>query len=367
MNHTGTPTVFFWYLFGLLIQNKRYNKSDNRYIGDTTYEPKGKENQCLLYQPSVSDDFSKLSACSCVRGRRMSSPQQQQSKSINSSSNDDDPHVSDPLPPGWTRQYSKSNAKYFYHHKVTGVTQWHFPTASEARDPKVAQRRAEEAQEREKKRTATSTAAGVSSNSTKLSSDASISNGTSTTSHLSAESSSKRQRTTKEPWSSNGDGNNANSTFDLADKTCVAIIVPYRDIHVAQQRAAHLQKFIPHMISFLNRCKRDSGYISDYHIYIVEQSDDARKFNRGKLLNIGFDLARKSQRNHDVFVFHDVDLLPDDNLQEWYTKFPKFPIHIARVWDRYSNNPKYFGGVVSFSSSDYKRINGVCCVSTLVV
>jgi N-terminal domain of galactosyltransferase len=29
------------------------------------------------------------------------------------------------------------------------------------------------------------------------------------------------------------------------------------------------------------------------------------------------------------------------------------------VWDRYSNNPKYFGGVVSFSSSDYKRINGV--------
>jgi len=53
-----------------------------------------------------------------------------------------------------------------------------------------------------------------------------------------------------------------------------------------------------------------------------------------------------------------VDLLPDDNLGPWYAKFPKTPIHIARVWDRYSGNKKYFGGVVSFSSSDYKRING---------
>jgi hypothetical protein len=121
--------------------------------------------------------------------------------------------------------------------------------------------------------------------------------------------------------------------------------------------------------------------ISDYHIYIVEQSDDGRKFNRGKLLNIGFDYARKNHITtgssskhkgdmeqtvtrsttpikHDVFIFHDVDLLPDDNLGSWYAEFPKVPIHIARVWDRYSNNPKYFGGVVSFSESDYKRING---------
>jgi hypothetical protein len=101
------------------------------------------------------------------------------------------------------------------------------------------------------------------------------------------------------------------------------------------------------------------GLVSNYHIYIVEQSDDGRKFNRGKLLNIGFDYARKHKgNNHDVFIFHDVDLLPQDDLLFWYAKFPQVPIHIARVWGRYSNNPKYFGGVVSFSSSDYKRING---------
>jgi hypothetical protein len=55
--------------------------------------------------------------------------------------------------------------------------------------------------------------------------------------------------------------------------------------------------------------------------------------------------------------------LPGNDLKAWYAKFPKTPIHIARVWGRYSGNPKYFGGVVSFSSSDYKRINGVRIIS----
>jgi hypothetical protein len=89
---------------------------------------------------------------------------------------------------------------------------------------------------------------------------------------------------------------------------------------------------------------RNQGLVSDFHIYVVEQSSDGRKFNRGKLLNIGFDLARKrvgSSRRHDVYIFHDVDLLPQDDLGHWYAKFPVKPIHIARVWNRYSNNPKY--------------------------
>ena len=107
----------------------------------------------------------------------------------------------------------------------------------------------------------------------------------------------------------------------------------------------------------------------DYHIYIIEQSDDNRKFNRGKLLNIGFDIARKNKcrggkvANYDIFIFHDVDLLPGDDLGSEYTKFPRVPLHIARVWDRYSNNAKYFGGIVSFSASDMKRINGYPNVS----
>mmetsp|Transcript_20314 Transcript_20314/g.28551 ORF Transcript_20314/g.28551 Transcript_20314/m.28551 type:complete len:275 (+) Transcript_20314:504-1328(+) len=116
------------------------------------------------------------------------------------------------------------------------------------------------------------------------------------------------------------------------------------------------------------------GLISDYHIYIIEQSDDQRKFNRGKLLNIGFDLARQNQfkgkfrsrdesllktlPSHDILIFHDVDLFSDNVLAKSYGCVPSTPLHIARVWDRYSNNAKYFGGIVSFSAKDMVRING---------
>ena len=166
------------------------------------------------------------------------------------------------------------------------------------------------------------------------------------------------------------------------DGRSIAIIVPYRDIHSKQKRSKHLEQFVPYMITFLSK-QLLKGNIVDYHIYIIEQSNDGRKFNRGKLLNIGFDIARKNRCrrssgtsgnndngggdgqdvtmvDHDVFIFHDVDLLPtnEEILSPYYTQFPTVPIHIARVWDRYSNNTKYFGGIVSFSSSDMKRTNG---------
>lgn len=141
----------------------------------------------------------------------------------------------------------------------------------------------------------------------------------------------------------------------------VAIIVPYRDLHTSQNRAKHLSKFIPYMKHFLGKLASNNS-IQDYHIYIIEQSNDNRKFNRGKLLNIGFDYALKRSMKHppkhNVFIFHDVDLLPQPDVSEWYATYPTKPIHIARVWDRYSNNEKYFGGIVSFSETDMKRING---------
>jgi hypothetical protein len=232
----------------------------------------------------------------------------------------DDPHSEDPLPPGWSRGFSKTQKKYYYYHKATDTTQWHFPTVSEAKDPQLAKKRAEQAALREQQQQ------------------------------------QKRIKTTH-TGNSTGMGPNKQDFLDLADSTSVAIIVPFRDIHVEQNRSQHLKLFVPHMIQFLNKCKID-GLVSNFHIYIIEQAvDDNLKFNRGKLLNIGFDIAKK--RKHDVFIFHDVDLLPGDDLKHWYAQFPKKPIHIARVWNRYSNNPKYLGGIVSFSASDFGRINGV--------
>ncbi|DAZ97836.1 TPA: hypothetical protein N0F65_002506 [Lagenidium giganteum] len=93
-----------------------------------------------------------------------------------------------------------------------------------------------------------------------------------------------------------------------------------------------------------------------FHLFVMEQSMDGRKFNKGKLLNAGFDITRE---DYDVFIFHDVDLLPSDELASWYENDAQAgPIHLASVWDRYSENPKFFGGIVSFCRKDFIRING---------
>ena len=225
--------------------------------------------------------------------------------------NDDDA----PLPKGWSRGYSKSQKRTFYFHTATKHTQWHFPTASEAKDPLKAKQRAQEFSERDesKKRAPPSSEEG----------------GAGARAPSEAATAAKKAKPAVDDF------------LALADATSVAIIVPYRDIHATQKRAAHLARFVPHMVRFLGKLQRE-GLVSDYHIYIVEQSDDGYKFNRGKLLNVGFDYARKhhAKLQHDVFIFHDVDLLPQDDLGPWYAKFPVQPTHIARVWDRYSNNPK---------------------------
>ena len=58
-----------------------------------------------------------------------------------------------------------------------------------------------------------------------------------------------------------------------------AIIVPFRDLHVEQARSAHLNRFIPYMTEFMTRNNPNR----QFKIYIIEQSDDKRKFNRGKV------------------------------------------------------------------------------------
>ena len=106
----------------------------------------------------------------------------------------------------------------------------------------------------------------------------------------------------------------ASCTSEIARKTSrleaveikpeIAIIVPYRDLHKEQCRKQQLDKFIPSISKFMESVKRESTY----RIYIIEQSNDERKFNRGKLLNIGFQIA--CAEGCKALIFHDVDLLP---------------------------------------------------------
>ena len=82
----------------------------------------------------------------------------------------------------------------------------------------------------------------------------------------------------------------------------VAIIVPYRD------RAKHLEIFLHHMHPILQR------QLLDYRILVVEQSKE-EDFNRAALMNIGYAEALKIDEGFDCFVFHDVDLVPEDDRQ----------------------------------------------------
>ena len=111
-----------------------------------------------------------------------------------------------------------------------------------------------------------------------------------------------------------------------------------------------MDRFVPEISRFLI----SSG--KTFKVYIIEQSADGRKFNRGKLLNIGFDIAKKE--GAEIFIFHDVDLLPSIELLPYYTTPSSNPVHIARVWNRYNGNNKYFGGIVNFSRSQFEKING---------
>jgi hypothetical protein len=130
-----------------------------------------------------------------------------------------------------------------------------------------------------------------------------------------------------------------------------SIIVPYRD-NKYQNRKQQLGRFVPDMTDYLTRL----GANYDFCIIVVEQSQDGRKFNRGQLLNVGFRIAQ--EQGCDYHILHDVDLLPDDDLLGYYGFYPSSPLHIAAVWEKYHYLDLYFGGVCTFTTEHFARLNG---------
>lgn len=97
----------------------------------------------------------------------------------------------------------------------------------------------------------------------------------------------------------------------------VAIIVPFRC------RGEHLLIFLQHMHPLLKKQQLD------YTIFIIEQEGNG-PFNRAMLMNIGFTEASKINDFH-CFIFHDVDLLPEDD-RNLYT-CPEQPRHMSVAVD----------------------------------
>lgn len=129
------------------------------------------------------------------------------------------------------------------------------------------------------------------------------------------------------------------------DRHKLGIIVPYR------RRVEQIDYFVRYMTNYL----KDKNI--RYEIIVIDQ-DDAKQFNRGILLNIGYIYAKKSKC--DYIVFHDVDMIPIDVDYS----YSDIPLHLATDFLTEHNEKKreifeeYFGGVTLFPISVFEKING---------
>ncbi|XP_039275628.1 beta-1,4-N-acetylgalactosaminyltransferase bre-4-like [Nilaparvata lugens] len=132
----------------------------------------------------------------------------------------------------------------------------------------------------------------------------------------------------------------------------VALIIPYRD------RAAHLRVFLKNMHPFLQRQQ------ISYGIFIVEQAGDG-PFNRAMLMNVGAVEAQALGRGRggvggfDCYIFHDIDLLPEDDRNIY--NCPDQPRHMSVAIDVLQYRLPYadiFGGVSALSRKHFEQVNG---------
>uniref|UniRef100_A0A8C6WKF8 Beta-1,4-galactosyltransferase n=1 Tax=Neogobius melanostomus TaxID=47308 RepID=A0A8C6WKF8_9GOBI len=125
----------------------------------------------------------------------------------------------------------------------------------------------------------------------------------------------------------------------------VAILIPHR------HREKHLLYLLNHLHPFLQRQQLH------YAIYVIQQAGDAT-FNRAKLLNVGY-LEALKDHNWECFIFHDVDLVPENDHNLYVCdKQPKHLV-VGRNATGYKLRYKgYFGGVTALTKDQFLQVNG---------
>lgn len=132
---------------------------------------------------------------------------------------------------------------------------------------------------------------------------------------------------------------------DCTARHKVAIIIPYRD------RVNHLAVLLHHLHPILQRQQ------VDYTIFVVEQAGTG-KFNRAMLMNVGA-LEALKHYPFNCFIFHDVDLLLEDD-RNLYT-CPEQPRHMSIAIDTMKYRLPYndiFGGVSAMTVDQFRTVNG---------
>jgi xylosylprotein 4-beta-galactosyltransferase len=117
------------------------------------------------------------------------------------------------------------------------------------------------------------------------------------------------------------------------------ILIPYRN------REKHIQYFIKNSIPLLDK------YLNNYKVIVIEQKNNY-KFNRGLLLNIGYDICK----NYTTYIFtHDVDLNPyKKTIINMYNK----PVKNNQIIGIYTSKYNTLGGIIKLKINTYKKMNG---------
>ena len=115
------------------------------------------------------------------------------------------------------------------------------------------------------------------------------------------------------------------------------ILIPYRN------RKEHLDQFLKEVLFLFYK------YLTPFKIIIIEQLNN-KKFNRGKLLNIGYHIFKDSSR---YFFHHDVDILPNEKTID--TIYTCENYDILRIYNAHNSS---LGGIVKFTKESFEKING---------
>lgn len=126
----------------------------------------------------------------------------------------------------------------------------------------------------------------------------------------------------------------------------VAIVIPYRD------RLPHLLVLLANLHPILQRQQ------ISYRIFVVEQAGNAT-FNKGRIMNVAFLEILKIDESFGCFIFHDVDLVPEDDRNMY--SCPPNPRHMSPAIDEMGYKIPYdelVGGVLAIKTDHFVKANG---------
>ena len=119
------------------------------------------------------------------------------------------------------------------------------------------------------------------------------------------------------------------------------ILIPYRN------REKHLEEFIRDVIPLFEK------HMSSFKIVIIEQ-EQCTLFNRGKLLNIGFN---EYKHLGNTFFNHDIDVIPTEKaIQEIYLTQPNRPV--KGFTGLLNSSCNTLGGIIKFDKETFELCNG---------